>query len=111
MPDRDVRLIVRWPRRTWRFSLVGAWRNHVRCALLGHDGEIVAGERLIALRCRRCGWRSPGWDLNPRVRKSLRSRSKTAASPASSNCGSGEAMSMSDCRAGAMMKPAPRFDH
>jgi hypothetical protein len=75
-----VRLVVRWAPPTWNFSVAAVWRNYLRCMVLGHDGEIVAGDGVIALRCRQCGWRSSGWHLDPRVNRPLRSRH--AATPA-----------------------------
>jgi hypothetical protein len=64
MRRSEVRLVVRWAPPTWNFSIAAVWRNYLRCMVLGHDDEIVAGDRVIALRCRQCGWRSSGWHLD-----------------------------------------------
>jgi hypothetical protein len=64
-----MRVIIRWSPPTWRHRLsrTPTWHDRLRCALLGHDDEIAVGERVMALRCRRCDWRSAGWDLDLRV--------------------------------------------
>jgi hypothetical protein len=36
------------------------------CRILGHRNEIEVGSRTLALKCDRCGWRSPGWMLDSR---------------------------------------------
>jgi hypothetical protein len=69
-----MRLIIRWSPPAWHFhfSPPAAWLDRLRCGLLGHDNEIVVGERIVALRCRRCSWRSSGWHLDRRVSKPVR---------------------------------------
>jgi hypothetical protein len=71
-----MRVIIRWSPPLWpcRWSRMPAWLDRLHCALLGHDKEIVVAERVMALRCRKCAWRSPGWQLDHRVRKPLRAR-------------------------------------
>jgi len=44
----------------WNFS------KHVRCLLTGHESEIELGSGKLSLKCRRCGWHSPGWTLDRR---------------------------------------------
>jgi hypothetical protein len=63
-----MQLIIRWspPAHDWQWPQLGAWQSRLHCALLGHDDEIVVGERVMALRCRRCRWRSSGWQLDQR---------------------------------------------
>ena len=67
-----MQLTIRWSPPAWHFdfSAAAARLDRLRCALLGgHDDELVVDERVIALRCRRCSWRSPGWQLDsPRSR-------------------------------------------
>jgi hypothetical protein len=60
-----MRLIIRWSAPSWhfQFAAAAAWRDRVRCVVLGHDDEIVPGDGIIALRCKRCRRRSPGWQL------------------------------------------------
>ena len=59
-----MRLIIRWSPPTWHFrASVRRLLDRLHCALLEHDNEIVIGEGNMALRCRRCGWRSSGWHL------------------------------------------------
>ena len=69
-----MRLTIRWspPARHFHFALATARLDRLRCGLLGHDEELVVGERIIALRCRRCSWRSSGWHLDCPVRKPVR---------------------------------------
>ena len=57
---------------TWdlRAATAAALRR-VHCALLGHDSEIVVGDRNMALRCRRCRWKSSGWSLDADENKPL----------------------------------------
>lgn len=38
--------------------------RHLKCLAVGHDEEVVLGERALGLRCRYCGWNSPGWSLD-----------------------------------------------
>ena len=71
-PDRHVHFSLAAVRH-FHFSLAAARLDRLRCALLGgHDDELVVDERVIALRCRRCSWRSPGWHLDCPVRKPVR---------------------------------------
>jgi hypothetical protein len=47
-------------RRLWRVS------RQMACRLLGHRNAVAVGSGTVALRCDRCGWRSPGWMLDSR---------------------------------------------
>ena len=46
--------------------LPGVWKvcRQLGCQLLGHRSEIEIGSGTLALKCDRCGWKSPGWDLD-----------------------------------------------
>lgn len=61
-----MRFIIRWPRpaRPFHLDRTPGWVDRLHCALTGHDDEIVLGQRVIALGCRRCNWRSAGWRLD-----------------------------------------------
>lgn len=75
-----MRLIIRWSVPDWRVDVSRAaagGRNRLRCALLGHDDEVVIGKHIIALQCRACRRRSTGWqldghDTHVRARRSIR---------------------------------------
>jgi hypothetical protein len=43
--------------RFWSFS------RQLSCSLLGHRHDLKLGSATLALRCERCGWTSPGWDV------------------------------------------------
>ncbi len=43
--------------RAWSFG------RQFSCALLGHRHDLKLGSATLALRCERCGWTSPGWDV------------------------------------------------
>jgi hypothetical protein len=60
-----IRIIVRWSRRSalGHFFTVCSRAKHLRC-LAGHQEEVVIGDRALAVRCRVCGWRSPGLTLD-----------------------------------------------
>jgi len=47
-------------RRLWRVS------RQMACRVLGHRNEVAVGSGTLALKCDRCGWRSPGWMLDKR---------------------------------------------
>ena len=47
-------------RRLWRVS------RQMACRVLGHRNEVAVGSGTVALKCDRCGWRSPGWMLDKR---------------------------------------------
>ncbi len=78
-----MRLIIRWSPPDWHFPSFGpaASLNRLRCALLGHDDEIVAGDGMMALRCRTCARRSAGWQLDFRVRQRTRARGAADRAP------------------------------
>jgi hypothetical protein len=62
----QIQIIIRWsrgpsPRRI--FTVRNAFR-HLKCLAIGHDEEVVIGDRALGLRCRYCGWHSPGWSLD-----------------------------------------------
>ena len=75
-----LRLIIRWSPQ-WSFRFSSAWQDRLRCAIFGHDDEIMVGERLMALHCRRCQWRSAGWHLDARIRRPLQHERARSAAP------------------------------
>ena len=67
-----VRIIIEWSRAApaRRSFTVRNVLQHVKCLAIGHDEEVVMGSRALAVRCRACGWTSPGLTLGgkPRAR-------------------------------------------
>jgi hypothetical protein len=43
--------------RFWNFG------KQLSCSLVGHRHDLKLGSATLALRCERCGWTSPGWDV------------------------------------------------
>ena len=41
--------------------------KQIPCRLGQHEEKIEATGGRLAIRCLRCGWVSPGWDLEPRA--------------------------------------------
>ena len=57
---------------TWDLrAATAAALGRVHCGLLGHDSAVIVGDRNMALRCRRCRWKSSGWDLDADENKPL----------------------------------------
>jgi hypothetical protein len=62
----QVQIIIRWSRReapSHSFPVRTLLRR-LCCFLGGHDEEVVVGDRALAVRCRACGWKSPGLTLD-----------------------------------------------
>ncbi len=61
----QIRIIIQWSRGApaRRSFTVGKVLQHVKCLAIGHDEEVVVGARALAVRCRACGWTSPGLTL------------------------------------------------
>ncbi len=64
-----IRIVVRWSRRSlgYRFFTVCMSVKRMRCLLFGHDDEMVIENRALAVRCKLCGWRSPGLTMDRAV--------------------------------------------
>jgi ribosomal protein S27E len=61
-----IRIIIQWSRNAparRSFKVRNVFR-HVKCLAIGHDEEVVLGDRALAVRCRECGWTSPGLTLD-----------------------------------------------
>jgi len=58
----QIRVVVRWKRVKVNDSLrtVCNTVGHLPCAFGYHEEELEIGNGKLALRCTRCGWRSPG---------------------------------------------------
>jgi hypothetical protein len=61
----QIQIIIRWSRSSepGRFFTVRTVLRRLRCFAAGHDEEVVLGDRALAVRCRSCGWKSPGLTL------------------------------------------------
>jgi hypothetical protein len=55
--------------------------ERVHCMFFGHDSVLDVEKRSLALRCRRCTWRSAGWQLDAPGKQPYQER---AAPPTSS---------------------------
>ncbi len=62
---QQVRVVVRWKRLRVSKSFQGMCRSlgHFPCLIGGHDEELCLGTERLGVRCRRCGWRSPGFSV------------------------------------------------
>jgi hypothetical protein len=62
---QQVRIVVRWKPLQVSKSVQEVCRSlgHVPCLIGGHDEELCLGIERLAVRCRRCGWRSPGFTV------------------------------------------------
>lgn len=64
----QIRIVIRWSRRStgYRFFTACTSLKRIRCLLVGHEDEMVIGDRALALavRCKLCGWRSRGLTLD-----------------------------------------------
>jgi hypothetical protein len=68
-----IRIIIEWSRGApgRRSFTVRRILRTVKCLAIGHDEEVLVGDRALAVRCRTCGWTSPGLNLGagkPRAR-------------------------------------------
>jgi hypothetical protein len=53
--------------------------TRLQCLISGHDSLLHRSEDRMYLECIRCGWESPGWELN--VKESLESREQPRRQP------------------------------
>ena len=62
---QQVRVVVRWKPLQVPKSVQEMCRSlgHFPCLIGGHDEELCLGIERLAVRCRRCGWRSPGFTV------------------------------------------------
>lgn len=69
----QIRIVIHWSRRsrTLRFFTVCTSFKRIRCLLLGHDDEMVIGDRALAVRCKLCGWQSPGLTIDTTAPRQL----------------------------------------
>jgi hypothetical protein len=62
---QQVRVVVRWKPLQVTKQVQGMCRSlgHFPCLIGRHDEELCLGIERLAVRCRRCGWRSPGFTV------------------------------------------------
>jgi hypothetical protein len=62
-----IRIILRWS--TVRPEDVRQSGCHIfkqlLCRVTGHESRIEVTTGRLALKCARCGWESPGWEIRP----------------------------------------------
>ena len=72
-----IRIILRWSTvrpEDVRHSVCHVFKQ-VPCRVTGHRSRIEATTGKLALKCVRCGWQSPGWEINPAEFGAIRSAS------------------------------------
>jgi hypothetical protein len=60
----QIRIVIRWRPIRLTGRTVGNTLAHLQCCITGHEQEMVVRDAGLALRCTRCGWVSPGWQLD-----------------------------------------------
>jgi hypothetical protein len=63
-----LRIIIRYSPVKSNDVLARVWTLflHAHCRVRGHRDEIELGSGKLALKCARCGRRSPGWTIDQR---------------------------------------------
>ena len=66
-----IRVIVRWSVVSPEDVRHAMWKifKQVPCRVAGHRSTIEVKTGKLALKCARCGWESPGWNIDPRFRQ------------------------------------------
>jgi hypothetical protein len=62
----QIQIIIRWSRKpsaARSFTVRRAFKL-IRCLATGHDEELILRDRALAVRCKACGWTSPGWTID-----------------------------------------------
>ena len=61
-----IRVILRWStvRPEQVRQSIGHVFKQVPCRLTGHESRIEVTTGKLALKCSRCGWESPGWNID-----------------------------------------------
>jgi hypothetical protein len=62
-----IRVIIRWSTVTPEAVRQSIWNvfEQMSCRVAGHRAEIEVTTGRLALKCARCGWESPGWNVTP----------------------------------------------
>jgi len=58
-----VRIVIRWSPLRMNRKITDAVKR-LSCLIGGHTEQIVCRNRTLALHCARCGYTSPGWQLD-----------------------------------------------
>jgi hypothetical protein len=62
----QIQITIRWSRKrsaARSFTVRRAFKL-IRCLATGHDEELFLRDRALAVRCKACGWTSPGWTID-----------------------------------------------